>query len=118
MWLFTQHGMVSVVQHRDDPTLLLVRAREPEVLKELCPDKRIIKTPIADYRYRVMIDRDGFWDVMIGQINAIDYTNFKSHLVGTVSPNTYRAYEEVYYAAAFLEQGDEPGVFPVDDSKK
>ena len=35
MWLFTQHGMVSVVQHREDPNMLLVRSREPNVLREL-----------------------------------------------------------------------------------
>ena len=121
MWIFTQHGMVSVVQHREDPNLLLVRAREPEVLKEFfsdSPKTRIQKTPKADYRYRVLVDRDGFWDVMIGQINQIDYPNFKSHLIGNVDPNTYRAYEEVYYAAAFLENGDDPGIFPVENSKE
>jgi hypothetical protein len=62
------------------------------------------------------LDRDGFWDVMIRQINQIDYPNFKNHLLNEkrVDMNTYRAYEEVYYAAAFLENGDEPGVFPVE----
>ena len=120
MWLFTQHGMVSVVQHREDPNMLLVRSREPNVLRELFKGlqkkTRIHKLPNADYRYRAMVDRDGFWDVMIRQINQIDYPNFKNHLLNEkkVDMNTYRAYEEVYYAAAFLENGDEPGVFPVE----
>ena len=118
MWLFTQHGMVSVVQHREDPNMLLVRSREPGVLRELFKgtETRIHKLPKADYRYRAMVDRDGFWDVMIRQINQINYPNFKNHLLNEkkVDMNTYRAYEEGYYAAAFLENGDEPGVFPVE----
>ena len=118
MWLFTQHGMVSVVQHREDPNMLLVRSREPGVLRELFKgtETRIHKLPKADYRYRALVDRDGFWDVMIRQINQINYPNFKNHLLNEkrVDMNTYRAYEEVYYAAAFLENGDEPGVFPVE----
>ena len=118
MWVFTQHRMVSVVQHREDPNMLLVRSREPNVLRELFKgtETRIHKLPKADYRYRALVDRDGFWDVMIRQINQINYPNFKNHLLNEkrVDMNTYRADEEVYYAAAFLENGDEPGVFPVE----
>ena len=118
MWLFTQHGMVSVVQHREDPNMLLVRSREPGVLRELFKgtETRIHKLPKADDRYLALVDRDGFGDVMIRQINQINYPNFKNHLLNEkkVDMNTYRAYEEVYYAAAFLENGDEPGVFPVE----
>lgn len=30
MWIFTQHGFLSLVEDRDDASLLQVRAREPE----------------------------------------------------------------------------------------
>jgi hypothetical protein len=62
MWIFTKTGMVSVVQHRDFPDLLVVRARDWKHLNEFVVGRTldIECTPNADYPWRIVAGRTEF----------------------------------------------------------
>lgn len=85
MWIMTTRGFWSVVQHRNNPTLLLVRARCREHLSAF-PDREIRHTPDADYLYRVAVTRELFQHIMRREMNAIDYPNFKAAVAQQSGP--------------------------------
>lgn len=80
MWLMTKLGFFSVVEHRDDPSVLLVRARCEADIKnaasatgcEWWTDEN------ADYPHRMMCDRERWASTVAKITNDIDYDNFKS----------------------------------------
>lgn len=79
MWLFTPDSFISIVQHRDQPDLLLARARFPGDLGRLFPDRahEVEETPDADYRYRLILDRKAAAQAVATAVCGVDYTNFK-----------------------------------------
>jgi len=82
MWLLTTIGFYSVVQHRDDPDMLIVRARTREDIEALC-DRRlpvgdIVAEAGTDYRYRVFCARAEFEEAVAGLVHDLDYPNFKN----------------------------------------
>ncbi len=81
MWVFTKHGFVSIVQHRDIPECMIVRARSPQPLEELWPDHEVITLEDADYRFRILAQRDSVMDVVSDLVGSIDYDNFKNECV-------------------------------------
>ena len=98
MWLYTKYGFFSIVQHKDDPRKLLIRARFKEDIQQLA---EIIEdathkpaewqeTPNADYRYRTTLDRTVFEAIALWMVQSIDYTNFKNAVHG--NPVRDRAY--------------------------
>lgn len=99
MWLFTKHGFYSVVAHRDEPDMVLVRARIKSDLEALVAVARsldinepldIKETPRADYAYRIFMPRR-VWNVLAAHLTAaIDYPNFKAAVHGDgVRDNAY-----------------------------
>ena len=92
MWIFTNFGFVSAVNHRTKKDTLLVRAREPDVLEAL--GKRhgvnvsVKRTPSADYLYRAEISKRVFAKMMSEEIDAIDYPNFKNSFHAANKENT------------------------------
>jgi hypothetical protein len=86
MWLFTTKGYVSIVAHRDDKDLLLVRARVRSDLEDFlgAGTKHVIEeTPDADYRWRAIIPR-GDVGLLIGAYvyRDLTYDNFKDAVEG------------------------------------
>ena len=92
MWLFTQYGFFSVVCARDltgktkgiDPATLMVRARSRQHLESLqsrfteLQGCEIAETPNTDYRYRLVVPK-AVWGQVVDALTAeIDYGNFKS----------------------------------------
>ena len=80
MWLLTTQGFYSVVAHRDDPDLLLVRARVREDIEALgaqIPSIEPFEDPAADYRWRAEVTRAEWEQAMVELARAIDYDNFK-----------------------------------------
>jgi len=77
MWIFMSDSFLSVVENKDDPSLLHVRARKRDDLKLLFPKAHITKTPEGDYPFRCDVDRQDFAEVIVDQILDISYTNFK-----------------------------------------
>jgi hypothetical protein len=82
MWLFTSDSFVSIVEHRDDPTKLIVRGRfAGDVARFLgMPASREEVTPAADYRYRVIVQRSVVEEALERACETIDYPNFKDSI--------------------------------------
>jgi len=85
MWLFCKQGFYSAVQHRDNPEIILLRARfdgDLECLLEHCGCENykvfIKETPDADYRFRVELPRAMWGDIVKQVADEIDYDNFKN----------------------------------------
>jgi hypothetical protein len=110
MWLFTLNSFVSVVRHRRDKTLLLVRARRREDLAELLGTKwegGIVKNTRADYHWRVTMPERAFKTLAANYItNRLDYDNFKA--AQKPDPDFSRFLHEVWQSGFELQYKAEP----------
>lgn len=83
MWLFTTHGMFSVVTDPRDTELLVVRARLRDHLTSLqerfgtLASLPIHDTPDRDYAHRIFVPRRT-WRAVVGALVDDNYGNFKS----------------------------------------
>lgn len=83
MWLFTTHGMFSVVTDPRDTELLIVRARLRDHLVSLkdrfavLDQMPIHDTPDRDYAHRIFVPRRT-WRAVVGTLVDDHYGNFKS----------------------------------------
>lgn len=105
MWLFEQHGFMSVVAY--DPskdrnkasqfstiaqqagTHLLVRARIKEdldVLKTVLPTLVVEEDPNADYSFRCVIPRAKFKEFLVKAVDDIDYDSHFKEVASANSP--------------------------------
>jgi hypothetical protein len=89
MWLFSKSGFVSVVAHRKQEGMLLVRSRFEEDIAAVCERLAAAGTTVepfedqqADYRYRVVCPKEAFAELVARLVNEIDYDNFKSAVHG------------------------------------
>lgn len=89
MWVFTNKGFISIVQDKNNPSILMVRARDKKHLKTLFPKREPIFTPKADYAYRISATRSDVENLVMGLIEHLDYTNFKDSI-----PNTENDYHD------------------------
>lgn len=102
MWIFTGFGYFSVIEHRKDKDLLLVRSRvkgDLEMLKKKCLPNlgEIVETPTgADYPYRALAWRVEFAEAMKKAVESIDYTNFKSGISRTQGSARHDLYMRVW----------------------
>jgi len=84
MWIISQHGFYSIVRDRDNATRFLVRGRvrsDLENLKKLAGfEGSVLKTPEADYHYRIIVDEKEVPRIMNCLANTIDYPNFKGRI--------------------------------------
>lgn len=112
MWLMTKDGFYSAVEHRDDSTLVMVRARSAADLRTLCekvgldPAKEIIESPDADYPARVVFPRAVWTQYLTVASSELDYENFKS-AVGKGNPARAYTYHDVWDVLHQIE--DESG---------
>ena len=92
MWIFTTDGFFSAVAAREgkgepgqpvDLKRVMVRARVKQHLVNLqkrfaCfAQEQIMETPEADYRYRIILDREA-WSQVLAELALDVYPNFKS----------------------------------------
>jgi hypothetical protein len=77
MWICFSDAFVSIVQDRDNPNRLMVRARARKHLAALFPTATVIETLAADYRWRVIVSRDQVTKLLADRIADLTYTNFK-----------------------------------------
>lgn len=84
MWIFTPEGFLSVVRNtrENEEDTLLVRARREAALSHLAEitHKVIIRTPDADYPYRLVVADTLFGEFLSQQARNIDYSNFKARV--------------------------------------
>ena len=85
MWIFTETGFVSAVQHRDNPEYLMVRARDRQSLESLATmiSVEIKSTPVADYPYRLVASKEDVKSWMNDSIDFLGYNNFKNQVAVT-----------------------------------
>ena len=93
MWLFTRHGFYSITRSVKEPDKLQIRARargdlenleafiatrEIPTADALAVDlSKIIETPHADYRYRVIVTPAAWHLISVELMADIVYSNFK-----------------------------------------
>jgi hypothetical protein len=81
MWLATRHGFYSIVEKEGG---LQIRARLRSDLANLLRlarlRKKIIETPLADYRFRAIVTRAELAAIFSVLSANIDYRNFKDEI--------------------------------------
>lgn len=78
MWICLNNAFLSIVAHRDQPEMLLVRGRREGDIEAVFPDAEVSVTPRADYLCRAVIPREVVADVIATQAQGIPYDNFKA----------------------------------------
>lgn len=81
MWLFLNNAMVSIVEHREHPELLVVRGRIRGDVDRFLGRKCEAVTPAADYRFRAVVDRAEVQRALDRALDRITYPNFKASCV-------------------------------------
>ena len=77
-WLCFNDAFLSVVNHRSDQGLLVVRARRAEHLRNIFGSNAEIRvTHDRDYKYRTVADRKAVAKIIASRIETINYGNFK-----------------------------------------
>lgn len=89
MWIFLSDSFLSVVQHKGDPSKLLVRGRLKGDIERALPGVVAEETPIADYRYRATVPREQFAARLAALAEGIDYTNFKNSVEDPARKDPY-----------------------------
>ena len=93
MWIFTPQSFLSIVAHRSEPGMLLVRARRSEDLAVVFPQAVIAHTPEADYAYRTVLPAATVAAAVSRCVQQIGYPNFKASVK---EPERLRACEQVW----------------------
>ncbi len=108
MWLFTRKGFFSIVEHRDDPGQVVIRARlkkDIDELKCIFDSLKLRTTKVAvnsrtDYRYRFTANRMDWITVMIRLMLSIHYNNFKDSVYdnesGEMKERRHDAYLKIW----------------------
>jgi len=103
MWIMTNKGFVSLVQHKDKPHLIVIRARTRDCLYNFLQghtrtkDRRLYETLQADYRWRAFVPKDVVAQLVQRHVEEIDYTNFKNSVKDTSLHDAYlRVWGDMY----------------------
>ena len=102
MWLMTKHGFYSIVERK--PGEFHVRGRERQDLENLLdgvpiPAAELFETPDADYRYRIVVDREAVLSILNFLGETLDYSNFKGKIDETPDQKR-KPYHEVWQVLA------------------
>ena len=112
MWVLTTRGFFSVVQDREDPTRVLVRARvgaDLDRLREILPHLETWRDDTADYRWRARA-RPAEWAYALGVMaGELDYHNFKDAVAERQGKRRARIYEDVWTTLRRLMRDDGGG---------
>ena len=88
-------AFLSIVENKDNPTAVVVRARVDSDLVAVFPEfaDDIIETDNSDYRFRLFLDRKYVAQKIQDEVMGIDYANFKSSVKDKWR---YKAYMEIW----------------------
>ena len=89
MWIGHLEGWLSIVKHRVEDGMLLVRSRDAYHIAHLWPYAHIEHTPDADYQYRSVISAEDVAEVVADQVINIGYDNFKAHVTESRLSNAF-----------------------------
>lgn len=96
MWLFLNNAFVSIVEHRDEPTLLIVRGRIRGDVDRFLGRKCEAVTPEADYRFRAVVERSEVEAAVVRAVEGIAYANFKRSCVNPRHDAYLRVWSVMY----------------------
>ncbi len=101
MWVFLNDAFVSIVEHRRDKAMLMVRARFKGDIGRAFPGValKIKRTPDADYIYRAIVPRVVVAQAVAAMVMTIDYANFKSSVEDKKRSKSYMRVWDAMYAA-------------------
>ncbi|EAB4417317.1 hypothetical protein D7B12_17965 [Salmonella enterica] len=77
MWAFTSDSFLSIVQHKTDPAILVVRARRPGHIEKMFPDATVVTLDGRDYQFRTELAREVVAERMFQYVMEMKATNFK-----------------------------------------
>jgi hypothetical protein len=98
MWICLRDGFLSIVVDKNDPTRLLVRARRKEHLVNVFgKDAEMIKTPGADYRWRVFVGRADFKTLVNRRLDGIEYTSFQDSVKDRDLDEMYKQFWNIHH---------------------
>lgn len=139
MWVFTTGGFTSAVEHRDDKSLTMVRARDKKSLEEMLSGiekgfvesgkteeeaKDMVKdwkiyAVVGDYKWRVVVPKSAYAVfLMYEAMHYVNYSNFKSKLTATRGQKWHDVAMKVWSAMFGIEDhGVKTGVDAVDNPK-
>jgi len=95
-------GFFSVVEHRDHPTMIVVRARYREDLVSVAKklDLFVQHTPMSDYPYRMICSKEKWALYVAESVRKINYGNFKEAALKGAGTMRAMQYHEVWAAMA------------------
>lgn len=105
MWVATNVGMISLVQHHEKPGVLLMRARAREHLVALAgkgKEHLIEHTPERDYAWRIEVAKESVAELLFTLVMCIDYGNFK----GSVKDDLLHELYSTWWSAGLRYQRD------------
>ena len=94
MWIFTDKGFLSIVQHNEIGDCFQVKSRVVEPLEILWPEHEIEIIDWADYRFRITIPKVQVIPVLAKQIGSVEYTSFKNECEN--DPDYYYALTRIW----------------------
>lgn len=87
MYIYMNDCAVSIVQHQDSPTYLLIRSRSLEDISTFAnkldvaaKEIKIKHTPNLDYPYRMELLKVKVASMFYQQVLQIEYTNYKDSI--------------------------------------
>ena len=97
MWIFLSDTFLSIVEYRDNPELMLVRARVAGDIEQVFPGTDVSDCPTCDYRFRALVPRETVADAVRESVMRIDYDNFKNSVTDPDRHNSYfRVWSTMY----------------------
>jgi hypothetical protein len=105
MWVYLNNAFLSIVAHRTNPEIILVRARLKGDIERVFPKAVVIESPRNDYRFHADVKRTEVSRVFADLVAGVKYDNFK-HSVG--EPDRHDAYVKAWEAMANLQRRRHP----------
>ena len=114
MWLTTTHGFFSAVEHWDDMTSVVVRARDIDDLYHVVEaidakwghKPTVFHTPKNDYPWRITILKTEWAAYVADEAANINYPNFKDAVRERQSKEREGVYHNVWFALQEIERYD------------
>ena len=98
MWVCLNNAMVSIVEDRDNPQMVFVRARQEQFLVDFMVGSNVYEiqnTPTRDYQYRFHAPKAYVAFRMAEHVLNIDYGNFKASIPDE-HPDLKDAYHKIW----------------------
>lgn len=77
MWFFGSDAFLSVVQHKTNPAILVVRSRRPGHIEKMFPSANVVTLDNRDYQFRAELPREVVAERMAQYVMEMTATNFK-----------------------------------------